>query len=94
LDPTIKQNMFLIFKEAIHNVVKHSKGDTVHVSLALQGRYLSLAIHDNGPCQAPPPGTRGQGLKSMSTRAKKMGAELNIDFAESGCLIRCRCRLS
>jgi signal transduction histidine kinase/ligand-binding sensor domain-containing protein len=94
LDPTIKQNMFLIFKEAIHNVVKHSTGDTVHVSLALQGRYLSLAIHDNGPCQAPPPGTRGQGLKSMSTRAKKMGAELNIDFAESGCLIRCRCRLS
>jgi signal transduction histidine kinase len=93
LDPTIKQNMFLIFKEAIHNVVKHSQGDTVHASLALQGRHLSLSVRDNGPCVMPP-AIRGQGLKSMSTRARKMQAELQIDFGESGCSIRCRCRVS
>lgn len=93
LDPTIKQNMFLIFKEAIHNVVKHSKGDAVQVYLALRGRNLVLSVRDNGPCQSSPSGTRGQGLKSMSTRARKMNAALNIDFSEAGCYVQCRCRL-
>lgn len=94
LDPTIKQNIYLIFKEAIHNVVKHSQGDNVHVSLSLQGKYLSLRVHDNGPCQTTSPVTRGQGLKSMLTRANKMKAELNIEFTTDGCSIRCRCKLS
>ncbi len=93
LDPTVKQNMFLIFKEAIHNILKHSEGDKVYASLALQGRYLLLAIRDNGPCKAPS-AVRGQGLKSMTARAGKMHAELAIDFTPHGCSIRCRCRVS
>jgi signal transduction histidine kinase len=44
----VRHNLFLAFKEALHNVVKHSRATEVRVSLTLQTRAFVLTVQDNG----------------------------------------------
>lgn len=43
-----RHNLFLAFKEALHNVVKHSDGKEAWVTLSLQGHSIVLTVQDNG----------------------------------------------
>ena len=48
-----KRHLFLFYKEAIHNILKHSKASEVSIRLWDQGDKLALQIIDNGqglPC--------------------------------------------
>ena len=44
----IRHNLFLAFKEILHNAVKHSGADEVKVTLAFTPAGLTLAVVDNG----------------------------------------------
>jgi signal transduction histidine kinase len=44
----VRHNLFLAFKEALNNVVKHSGGNEVRVILALRTKGLVLSVQDNG----------------------------------------------
>ena len=43
-----KRHLFLFYKEAVHNILKHSKATTVSIRLWDQGDKLALEVIDNG----------------------------------------------
>jgi signal transduction histidine kinase len=44
----IRRELFLIFKEAIHNVIKHADCSFVEIVLATRGSELELIVRDDG----------------------------------------------
>lgn len=81
LPPDIRQNVFLVFKEAINNVLKHSKGTKVDVSLSKERSRCVLRIHDNGQIQGPI-STSGLGLANMHLRAENIGADMTVHMED------------
>jgi len=80
----VRKNFYLVFKEAITNVVKYSEASRVSISLYERNKIIMLRIRDNGkgiPINAQ---TLGNGLMNMTRRAKEISAELNIISANSG----------
>ncbi|PHR14759.1 MAG: hypothetical protein COA40_00840 [Aequorivita sp.] len=77
LNPFIRQNVYLIFKEAITNCIKHCNGDRVEVLFTYTKTELYLEIADNGKNDTIK--TSGLGLTNMQLRAKKMNGELEIN---------------
>lgn len=74
----IKENLYLIFKEAVNNIAKHSTADKVNIMLKMKSGQFSLAVHDNGV--VPNNGRKsGQGLNNINMRAKRIGARAIID---------------
>ncbi len=86
LPPAVRQNLFLIYKEALHNVVKHSAAP--HVRLFIGYRpdgAFHLEIADDGPAQTPPTPGSGQGLRNMQLRAAALkGAMLTVEKGAMG----------
>ena len=81
----MRHNVFLAFKEALHNVVKHSGAREVSVSLAPDNYGFQLAVRDDGkgfdPAVVTPRPGRGNGLKNMRQRMEKIGGRCEIDSA-------------
>ncbi len=90
LSATVRHNVFLIVKEALHNVAKHAAADEVTLRLASDGVGLKLVIEDNGrgfDLEAselrPGPGLerRGNGLVNMRARAAEIGGRIEFRSA-------------
>jgi signal transduction histidine kinase len=79
LDPAMKQNLYLIFKEAINNIVKHSGAKTVRASLVSNHGRLELRIEDDGKGLPAGEISRGNGLRNMTRRAKALSANIIIE---------------
>jgi len=81
----MRHNVFLAFKEALHNVVKHSGADEVSVFLATDDDGFHLAVRDNGkgfdPATVSTRPGRGNGLKNMRQRLGKIGGRFEIQSA-------------
>lgn len=78
INPDVRKNLYLIFKEALTNIFKHSKGDKVVIQLTKDVKGLLLSIHDNGPFSEIAK-TEGMGLSNMKMRAEKLGGTFSID---------------
>jgi ligand-binding sensor domain-containing protein/signal transduction histidine kinase len=74
----VKENVYLIFKEAVNNIAKYSNGDQVDISMNNSNGYFKFNIYDNGTSGK---GTKktGHGLRNMDMRAKRIGADITID---------------
>jgi len=77
LNNSIRQNLFLIFKEAIHNIAKHSKATKVVVLLENRMNQFVMSILDNGEGKTETT-KQGQGLRNMKMRANLMEGVLEI----------------
>lgn len=74
-----RKNLFLIFKEGIHNIIKYSKADEVQISLLKNGTYLSLVVSDNGRgFELSDMRSGGNGLNNMKQRATDSGGSFEI----------------
>src|SRR6185436_12599079 len=78
LDMNFRQNVYLTFKEAINNVVKHSKASNVLVEIKKENDMFILQIKDDGKGISDKKFASGQGLYNMELRAKRLKAELEI----------------
>lgn len=77
--PEVRHNVFLAFKEAVNNVVKHARATEAHVKLELEPQRFVLSVTDNG---------RGlgdisekklrNGLKNMRRRLADVHGEFEI----------------
>jgi len=80
--PEIETTLYRLAQEALNNVVKHARADSVDVVLERSSEYVSLIIEDNGvgfdPSGAHVAG-EGLGLIGMRERAALGGAELQIE---------------
>ena len=92
-----KSNLYLLFKEAINNVVKHASAHNVHVSIGFQDRTLLMEVKDDGigmDPEAPTVGHGGNGLRNMRERVREMNAVLHIDGASgTGSVVRVTLRV-
>jgi ligand-binding sensor domain-containing protein/signal transduction histidine kinase len=80
----VRRDLFLIFKEAVNNAVRHSGCSKVAIALAVTGHSLELEINDNGVGFDPKAESDGQGLTNMRERARKLGGELELTSKQSG----------
>lgn len=80
-----RRNLFLIYKELLHNIVKHSQATRVEISLAKQDGVLTLKVTDNGIGFNPASTNgRGNGLTNMKDRAAKLGGRLQLQSLPQG----------
>lgn len=73
----VKENIYLIFKEAINNIVKHSNATRVDIYFSFEGKSYTLEIHDNGT-KIKSDRKSGQGLRNMQMRADRIGSDVEI----------------
>ena len=74
-----RKDLYLVFKEAINNIVKYSQASEVTILLRFDKKALSLTIIDNGiGFDTTAPGT-GNGIGNMKSRAAAMGAAFHIE---------------
>jgi signal transduction histidine kinase len=88
----MRHNLFLAFKETLHNVVQHSGATEVRVTLKLEARAFMLAVRDNGhgfspelvPSQNsanPDRFESGHGLANMKLRLEEIHGGCKITSA-------------
>jgi PAS domain S-box-containing protein len=87
LGANVRREVFLIFKESVNNVVKHSHCTEATAHFAIKDGGLVLQVHDNGQGFEPTaaggaPVGAGNGLPSMHQRATDLGGEFKIMAAE------------
>lgn len=79
LQPNVRQQMYLIFKEALTNIVKHSDAKNVNIGFSQNKKIVTLTIHDNGS-KKPIQKSDGLGMSNMKKRAKDIGGTLSFDY--------------
>ena len=77
----VRRQVYLIFKEAIHNAARHSGATRVDVELSAAGGALVLRVTDDGRGFEPSAPAEGNGLASMRRRARDAGGALELDSA-------------
>ena len=77
----VKRNFYLIFKEALNNLVKYSNATQASISLTLENSFIVLYIRDNGVGFNTGESSSGNGLLNMKARADEMKANLKIESA-------------
>jgi two-component system sensor histidine kinase UhpB len=73
-----RRNFYLIFKEAVNNLVKYSHATQASISLTNENNQIRLLIQDNGVGFDPSQENAGNGLKNMKRRAEEMKAVFEI----------------
>jgi len=74
-----RQNIFLVFKECINNIAKHSKANKVTIRMDNKINSFEMKIQDNGCGFDPLIIKNGNGLKNMKMRAERLGGTLEIN---------------
>ncbi len=83
-----RRQIFLFFKEALTNVVRHARADSVEISAGVTGGLFELRIQDNGRGFDVATAPAGLGLHSLRDRAKSLNGTFTIESAPgSGTLV-------
>ena len=74
-----RRNLFLVIKEALHNVVKYSEAKTATISFDIKENNLHLTISDNGVGFGEQINQFGNGLNNMKERILSMNGKIDIN---------------
>lgn len=77
-----RRNIFLIFKEAVNNLVKYSKAANCNITVSIKGNQLSLTVSDDGCGFDAAAQLSGNGLANMRQRAVLCGGQLQLQSTE------------
>lgn len=78
LDADTRREVFMIFKEGLNNIVRHSDCTKVRVEFRVDSGRLSLKLCDNGKGFQPGVAIEGNGQANMRRRAEKLRGKLEI----------------
>lgn len=93
IDARKKHNIYLIFKEAIHNIAKHSDATQVEILLESNASVLDMKIQDNGKPQLQQTVSTGQGLHNMQMRAEQLKGKLTAGYTDQGFMVSLQMQL-
>jgi signal transduction histidine kinase len=81
LDSKLRHGIFLAFKEALNNVVRHSGATEVRFKIEVAGGQLVISVADNGQGFEPSAGrTPGKdGLVGMCERLRQLGGNCQVN---------------
>jgi signal transduction histidine kinase len=74
----VRREIFLIFKEGVNNIVRHSRCTSADVAVEIDHRMIIVKVSDNGCGFETTSLTDGQGLTSMRRRAEKLDARFTL----------------
>ena len=80
LPSALRHDIFLAFKEALNNIVKHAAAREVQLTLSIEARQFRLIIHDDG-CGLPADALQAaeaDGLRNMYDRMAQLGGECRV----------------
>jgi signal transduction histidine kinase len=87
LPPEVRHNVFLAFKEAVNNVVKHAHATEARIRLRLPAGHFSLEIEDDGRGIAGADAGAAQtrnGLRNMRKRMEDIHGEFSVSGGVKG----------
>ena len=95
LGAEIRRQIFLIFKEAINNIARHSGASNSLVEFGVAQECLVLRVADNGRGFDSAAGSQGNGLVNMRKRAVELGGVLAFEtFPDHGTTVNLRVPLT
>ncbi len=77
----VRRQVYLIFKEAVHNIVRHSCARRAEVELGIAKEGFTLLVSDDGRGFDPTVRHEGHGLVSMRRRASALGGRVEFRSA-------------
>ncbi|NCP83687.1 MAG: hypothetical protein GW809_01715 [Bacteroidetes bacterium] len=83
----LRQNVYLICKEAINNTIKYAQADLISIDLIFENGLYSLLISDNGIGLENLTKKTGHGLKNIKERATRLGGKLSFE-SKNGLMIQ------
>jgi signal transduction histidine kinase len=84
----VRQNIFLVFKEAINNMMKYSEASACNTRMFMEHNQFVLEIKDDGTGFDGIVKGGGSGLKNMEKRTKELNGKLLINsMPEKGTII-------
>jgi ligand-binding sensor domain-containing protein/signal transduction histidine kinase len=92
IPPEVRHNVFLAFKEAVNNVVKHAQATEARIRLRLQPGQFTLEIEDDGRGLARPDASTARtrnGLRNMRKRMEDIHGTFSVSGgAKGGTMVR------
>jgi signal transduction histidine kinase/streptogramin lyase len=82
LGADVRREVFLIFKEALHNITRHAHATSVEIVLSIARHRLDLVVQDDGWGFDAARAHDGQGLRSMARRAEGLGGTLAVTSSD------------
>jgi len=80
----LRQNLYLIFKESINNIAKHSTASKATISIENKGNFFQLRIKDNGEAKDKSASYKtGQGLSNLKMRSEEIQGNLST-YSKNG----------
>jgi hypothetical protein len=91
ISSSVRHNLSMTAKEAVHNVIKHAGGSEITLKVTFQDRLITILIQDNGCGFDPAGGQAGHGLTNMKQRMNDIGGECAIESSRGqGTMVRLR----
>jgi signal transduction histidine kinase len=78
LSAQTRRQLWLVFKEGVNNIARHSGCMAAQADLCTEDGWLQLRISDNGKGFDIRQVRKGQGLDSMRERARSLGGEFQV----------------
>lgn len=90
-DDATAEHLYRIVQEAAHNVVKHAGASRLRVIFKVEDSSFVLVVRDDGNGISAGVGARrGRGLEAMASRARSIGAHLEVrSIPGRGTAVRC-----
>lgn len=86
LGADLRREVYLIFKECVNNLVKHSGCTRAAIEFRIDGQWLVISVVDDGTGFDPATtngGMGGHGLVNMQRRANALGGSFEIDSQQN-----------
>ncbi|MEL6615200.1 MAG: ATP-binding protein, partial [Bacteroidota bacterium] len=79
-----RRDLYLLFTEALHNAVRHSKAQHIAVNITASGGRVGFTVEDDGVGFDPEARGSGRGMTTMRQRADALGGTLAWAPREGG----------
>ena len=89
VDGLLSQTVYRVIQEAVTNVLRHARADSMHVRAAIEDRELVVEISDNG-IGFPADRVLGRGLTGMLERVRALSGTLQLVREDGRTCVRCR----
>lgn len=73
-----RQNIYMVLKEAVNNIAKHSNADKVEINFTADNDKYNLTVKDNGDNFVEKEVNVGHGLRNMKLRASKINSQIEF----------------
>ena len=89
VDGLLSQTVYRVIQEAVTNVLRHAKANTMHVAADINDREVTVEVSDDG-IGFPADRMFGRGLTGMLERVRALSGTLELLREEGRTCVRCR----